>query len=62
MKANELKVTDLMVGDWVSCQINSIEVKYVRIASLNKTTMNGIPTRRINRRQVGLLDSAQGFS
>jgi hypothetical protein len=52
MKANELKVTDLMVGDWVSCQINSIEFKYVRIASLNKTTMNGIPTDFIEFNKV----------
>ena len=52
MNANELKVTDLMVGDWVSCQINSIELKYVRIASLNKTTMNGIPTDFIEFNKV----------
>ena len=59
MKANELKVTDLMVGDWVSCQINSIEVKYVRIASLNKTTMNGIPTDFIEFNKV-MVDMLHG--
>jgi hypothetical protein len=59
MKANELKVTDLMVGDWVSCQINSIEFKYVRIASLNKTTMNGIPTDFIEFNKV-MVDMLHG--
>ena len=52
MNTNELKVTYLMVGDWVSCQINGIEVKYVRIASLNKTTMNGIPSDFIEFNKV----------
>lgn len=59
MKANELKVTDLMVGDWVSCQINGIEVKYVRIASLNKTTMNGIPSDFIEFDKV-MIDMLHG--
>jgi hypothetical protein len=54
MNTNKLKVTDLMVGDWVSCQINSIEFKYVRIASLNKTTMNGIPTDFIEFNKVSV--------
>ena len=59
METNELKVTDLMVGDLVSCQINSIEVKYVRIASLNKTTMNGIPTDFIEFNKV-MVDMLNG--
>ena len=54
MKENELKVTDLMVGDWVSCQINSIEIKYVQVAAVNKTSMNGIPSDFLEFNKVTL--------
>lgn len=48
-----------MVGDWVACQINSIEFKYVRIASINKTTMNGIPSDFIEFNKV-MVDMLNG--